>query len=59
MLWQTCEEMANEDRQLLLKFMSGRSRLQPGVEQRIDMKENDNDNRLPIGHTCGNSMDLP
>ena len=43
--------------------MTGRTRLQPGVEQRIDLlrnyrKEND-DEKLPIGHTCGNSMDVP
>ena len=56
------EEMENKDRQLLLKFMCGRSRLEPGSKQRIDFK-NDRDMgenaRLPIGHTCGNSMDMP
>ena len=50
-------EMENEDRQLLLKFMTGRTRLQPGVSQTINFvarKEG-----LPQGHVCGNSMDVP
>lgn len=33
MFWQMVEEMKNEDRQLLLKFMCGRSRLEPGTQQ--------------------------
>ena len=31
MFWQMVEEMENKDRQLLLKFMCGRSRLEPGT----------------------------
>lgn len=58
MFWQMIEEISNEDRQRILKFMCGRSRLQPGVTQTFDWKDT-GDGRLPIGHTCGNSMDIP
>ena len=34
--WEIMEEWSNENRQLFLKFTCGRSRLQPGVQQRID-----------------------
>lgn len=34
--WEIMEEMSNDDRQLFLKFTCGRTRLQPGVKQRID-----------------------
>ena len=51
-------EISNDDRQLVLKFMSGRSRLQPGVKQHISIRGK-NEDRLPVGHTCGNTMDVP
>jgi len=61
MFWEVITEMSNEDRQLLLKFMTGRTRLQPGVQQTIEFesKHEDSDKRLPIGHTCGQYLDLP
>lgn len=51
------EEMKNTDRQLLLKFMCGRSRLQPGVEQEVEIFERESESRFPVGHTCGNSLE--
>ena len=63
MFWRMIEEISNEDRQLLLKFMCGRTRLQPGVRQTINFENKrggfKSDKRLPIGHTCGNSIDVP
>ena len=52
------QEMDNSDRQLLLKFMCGRSRLQPGVEQWVNFQYAAAV-RFPVGHTCGNSLDFP
>ena len=45
----------------MLKFMTGRTRLQPGVEQEITIRdieedEHETDTRLPEGQTCSNEM---
>lgn len=43
--------------------MTGRTRLQPGVEQEITIRdieedEHETDTRLPEGQTCGNEMQI-
>ena len=66
--WEVVEGFTNKERQMLIKFMCGRTRLQQGSEQYIepgyrsdDSDDDDNpvNQRFPVGHTCGNSMDLP
>ena len=47
MFWEVIESMSNEDRQLVLKFMSGRSRLQPEVEQNIYVQSYASENDFP------------
>lgn len=55
--WEIFEEMSKQDRQLLLKFMSGNSRINQGVRYTIDRVSREDG--FPEGHTCGNSMDIP
>ena len=63
MFWKMFAGMSNQDRQLFLKFMCGRSRLEPGTVQEIVFTRQHGDGgenaSLPIGHTCGNTMDIP
>lgn len=65
--WEIFEEMSNEDRCLYLKFVWGRSRLPNdvvnlGCRHHISIYRNygdqDNSEYLPIGHTCGFSVDF-
>ena len=54
--WEIFEEMGKKDRELLLKFMSGDSRLVPGSRYGVTMRDG---SEFPEGHTCGLSMDVP
>ena len=53
---------------MLIKFMCGRTRLSQGRSQYIEVgyrsdddesEDNPVNQRFPVGHTCGDSMDLP
>ena len=60
MFWRMVDEMSDEDRVLLVKFWTGRNRLEIGsrLSFYIDTSA-DAENRMPEGHTCGYSMDIP
>ena len=49
--------MSIKDRQLCLKFMSGNSRLNQG--SRYSISQDGTTDGFPVGHTCGNCMDIP
>ena len=55
--WEIFEEMNKQDRSLVLKFMSGDSRIKEGHRYTIDY--GGNAGLFPEGHTCGSSMTMP
>lgn len=55
MFWELFEEFSNADRQLLIKFATGRTRLAQGERITIYISGN-NDKMFPHGSTCGNNM---
>ena len=55
--WEIFGEMGPEDKQLLLKFMSGNMRINQGTKYTIKI-EGTKDS-FPEGHTCSSSMDIP
>lgn len=48
--------ISNAERQQVLKFITGRARLQPGVEQYVLMKARTTDEELPKAVTCSNEL---
>jgi len=50
--------MSDEDRCLLLKFWTGRSRLMPGKTLNLELCALEED-YLPIAHTCSFDMEVP
>lgn len=55
--WEIFEEMSKQDRTLVLKFMSGDSRIKPG--HRYRMSFGGGRGGLPSAGTCGSSMSIP
>ena len=55
--WEIFEDMSKKDRELLLKFMSGDSRLKPNDHYGISIGSYDSD--FPKGHTCSCSLSIP
>jgi hypothetical protein len=55
--WEIFGEMSSEDKQLMLKFMSGNMRINQGTKYYINIEGTIDS--FPEGHTCGNSMDIP
>jgi hypothetical protein len=61
--WEIMEEMDEEDRQLYLRFVNGQSKLATDLSvlrykhKLTEMRGGDS--RLPIAHTCYNTIDLP
>jgi HECT-domain (ubiquitin-transferase) len=52
-------DFSNKERQLLLKFITGSSRLGPNRHVNLNFdNDSDCDNRYPVGHTCGESVDI-
>ena len=52
-------DFSNKERQLLLKFITGSSRLGPNRHVNLNLDyDTDCDNRYPVGHTCGESVDI-
>lgn len=51
-------DFSNKERQLLLKFITGSSRMGPNRRLYISYA-GDEDKSYPIGHTCGESVDCP
>ena len=50
-------QFSNKERQLLLKFITGQSRLTQKIEIEVD---NDFENgQYPMGHTCGWTLSMP
>lgn len=52
------ETFSHEDRQLFVKFATGRNRLAQGDELTVSITD-ENDERLPHGGTCGNYVEFP
>ena len=59
MWYDTVDDMSNVDLQMMLKFMSGRTRLASGEQYLINFMCATDVNNLPLGHTCSFEMDLP
>ena len=55
--WEIFGEMTSEEKQLMLKFMSGNLRINQGTRYSIEI--NGVKDGFPEGHTCGNSMYIP
>jgi hypothetical protein len=61
--WEILEEMDEEDRQLYLRFVNGQSKLATDLSalsykhKLTEMRGGDA--KLPIAHTCYNTIDLP
>lgn len=53
-----CREFTNKELQLLIKFITGSSRLGPNRQIYVS-PESEDDSKYPIGHTCGESVDVP
>lgn len=53
-------DFSNKERQMLLKFITGSSRLGPNrkIYLNLDYDDENVDNRYPVGHTCGESVDI-
>lgn len=49
----------DRERSLLLKFITGAGRLMQTQTVRVDLKSHWNDDKFPIAHTCGYSVDCP
>lgn len=56
---KTVREFTYNERQALLKFITGSSRLGVGRRIEIEIQEDTGDETLPIAHTCNESLDLP
>lgn len=53
------KDFSNKERQLLLKFITGSSRLGPNRRINLNLEYyHDCDERYPVGHTCGESVDI-
>ena len=54
-------DFTDKERQLLLKFITGSSRLGPTRRITLNVEEygdDENDSAYPVGHTCGESCDV-
>lgn len=52
-------DFSNKERQMLLKFITGSSRLGPNRHVYLNLDyDGDYDHRYPVGHTCGESVDI-
>ena len=58
MFRQMIRDFSNKELQLLIKFITGSSRLGPNRQIYVSV-EGEGDERYPIGHTCGESVDCP
>lgn len=56
--WRVMESFSHEDRQLFVKFATGRTRLAQGDSLSVTINSPD-DNRLPDAGTCGNYCSFP
>lgn len=56
--WEIFDEMKKKDRELLLKFLSGDSRIVPGSRYSIYFANYDINNGFPTASTCSLSMDI-
>ena len=64
MFWKTVEEFSTKEKELLLRFAWGRSRLplsSEDFEQKfvIMSSPDSNDDSLPVSHTCFFQIELP
>ena len=55
---QMVRDFNNKERQLLVKFITGSSRLGPGRVINLNYYDSQDDRKYPIGHTCGESVDI-
>jgi len=63
-LWQVLEEMSQRERQMFVRFVSGQSRLWSDEKDfvmkfKLMPSQVDNDQILPVSHTCFFSLELP
>ena len=56
---EVIEEFENEDMQLLLKFMSGRTRFEKGGHYVVNIGESYDNEEFPTSATCSNEMYIP
>ena len=56
--WEIFEDMDKQDRSLVLKFMSGDSRIKEGHHYYVNICSY-NYGKFPRGATCGSSMSMP
>jgi hypothetical protein len=59
--WEVLTEMTDEERSMFLRFVWGRTRLPAaGTFRTFTISEDaEDDNKLPVSHTCFFSLDLP
>ena len=57
--WKVVGSFSNQDRSLLVKFATGRTRLAQGDRMEIRSNPADNEARLPTAGTCSNYMNVP
>jgi E3 ubiquitin-protein ligase HUWE1 len=57
MFWQAVEHMSQEERELMLKFVTGRSRLP--IQLKVDAGSTNSNDYFPESHTCYQQIILP